>query len=152
MTKNNTTLNKTFSYCFDKNIQYGTSLRMKLSSVFYCTSIHTEGSAISIAMCGSGVGGLVISNVCQAVMISVGYRWSIRVAGFISFFFLSLATIFVKQSPAQLIKRKESPVTLRGMFSKQKMLLKSSQFNIFMIISFLTTFGYLVPSFLLPCK
>lgn len=111
-----------------------------------------RGTAFGIAMCGSGVGGLVISNVCQAVMLSIGYRWSLRVAGFISLFFLSLATLFVKQSSAQLIKRKENPVTLHGMYVKQKMLLGSAQFNIFMIISFLTTFGYLVPSFLLPCK
>lgn len=109
-----------------------------------------RGTAFGIAMCGSGVGGLVISNVCQAVMLSIGYRWSLRVAGFISLFFLSLATLFVKQSSAQLIKRKENPVTLHGMYVKQKMLLGSAQFNIFMIISFLTTFGYLVPSFLLP--
>lgn len=109
-----------------------------------------RGTAIGIAMCGSGVGGLVISNVCQAVMLSIGYRWSLRVAGFISLFFLSLATLFVKQSPAQLIKRKENPVTLHGMYVKQKMLLGKAQFNIFMINSFLTTFGYLVPSFLLP--
>jgi MFS family permease len=106
-------------------------------------------------MCGSGVGGLVISNICQAAMLTLGYRWSLRIAGFICFFFLLLATIFVKQSPAQLAKQAKQDQDNEGfkeMFRKQKTLLKNSQFNIMLMVGFVTTFGYLVPSFLLPCK
>jgi MFS family permease len=114
-----------------------------------------RGFAVGLTMCGSGVGGLIISNVCQAAIINLGYRWSLRIAGFICFFFLVLATIFVKQSPAQLAKQSKQDADnegLREMFAKQKKLLKNSQFNIMLMVGFVTTFGYLVPSFLLPCK
>lgn len=114
-----------------------------------------RGTAVGITMCGSGVGGLVISNICQAAILSLGYRWSLRIAGFICFFFLILATIFVKQSPAQLAKQLRQDQDQEGfseMIKKQKALLKNSQFNIMLMVGFITTFGYLVPSFLLPCK
>jgi MFS family permease len=114
-----------------------------------------RGSAVGLTMCGSGVGGLIISNICQAAILSLGYRWALRIAGFICFFFLALATILVKQSPAQLAKQSKQDANnegLREMFTKQKELLKNSQFNIMLAVGFVTTFGYLVPSFLLPCK
>lgn len=114
-----------------------------------------RGSAIGITMCGSGVGGLVVSNICQAAMLTLGYRWSLRIAGFICFFFLLIATLLVKQSPAQLAKQAKQDQDNEGlaeMFKKQKLLLQNSQFGIMLMVGFVTTFGYLVPSFLLPCK
>ncbi|KAI8093943.1 major facilitator superfamily domain-containing protein [Thamnidium elegans] len=114
---------------------------------------NRRGTAVGITMCGSGVGGLVISNICQAAILNLGYRWSLRIAGFICFFFLILATIFVKQSPAQLAKQLKQDQENEGfteMIKKQKELLKNSQFNIMLMVGFVTTFGYLVPSFLLP--
>lgn len=128
---------------------------------FPCISAPQEwfssrrGIAVGLTMCGSGVGGLVLSNILQAVMIKLDYRWALRVAGFVCFFFLILATIFVKQSPAQLAKQAkqdENNEGFREMFQKQKELLKNPQFIIMMMVAFITTFGYLVPSFLLPCK
>lgn len=128
---------------------------------FPCISAPQEwfssrrGTAIGITMCGSGVGGLILSNICQAAMLTLGYRWALRIAGFICFFFLVLATIFVKQSPKQLEKQRlqdERNEGLREMYRKQVSLLKNSQFAIMLIVGFITTFGYLVPSFLLPCK
>jgi ABC-type multidrug transport system permease subunit len=77
----------------------------------------------------------------------LGYRWALRVAGFICFFFLVLATIFVKQSPAHLAiqsKRDENHEGFREMFSRQKKLLQNTEFNIMLIVGFITTFGYLV--------
>ncbi|KAG2212545.1 hypothetical protein INT46_010026 [Mucor plumbeus] len=126
---------------------------------FPCISAPQEwfssrrGTAIGITMCGSGIGGLILSNICQAAMLTLGYRWALRIAGFICFFFLVLATIFVKQSPSQLEKQRiqdEQNEGLREMYHKQLSLLKNSQFNIMMMVGFVTTFGYLVPSFLLP--
>lgn len=114
-----------------------------------------RGFAVGVTMCGSGVGGLVISNICQAAIINLGYRWSLRIAGFVCFFFLVVATLFVKQSPAQLAKQSQQDVNnegLREMLAKQRELLKNSEFNILLMVGFITTFGYLVPSFLLPCK
>ncbi|CEP09702.1 hypothetical protein [Parasitella parasitica] len=126
---------------------------------FPCISAPQEwfssrrGTAIGITMCGSGVGGLVLSNICQAAMLTLGYRWALRIAGFVCFFFLILATIFVKQSPIQLEKQRlqdEQNQGLTEMYHKQMSLLKNNQFNIMMAVGFITTFGYLVPSFLLP--
>jgi MFS family permease len=107
-----------------------------------------RGIAVGITMCGSGVGGLILSNICQAIIErGLGYRWALRVAGFICFFFLVLATIFVKQSPAHLAiqsKRDENHEGFREMFSRQKKLLQNTEFNIMLIVGFITTFGYLV--------
>lgn len=122
---------------------------------FPCISAPQEwfskrrGTAVGITMCGSGVGGLVLSNICQAAMSNLDYRWSLRILGFICFFFLILATIFVKQNPAQ---KKDMNDNLHDMYQKQKKLVKNVQFDMMLMVGFITTFGYLTPSFLLPCK
>ncbi|KAI9481160.1 MAG: major facilitator superfamily domain-containing protein [Benjaminiella poitrasii] len=121
---------------------------------FPCISAPQEwfssrrGTAVGITMCGSGIGSLIFSNICQAVMLNLGYQWALRIIGFICFFFLILATLFVKQLPAQ--QHQAAGQSFSEMFERQKKLLKNAQFNIMLMIGFITTFGYLVPSFLLP--
>ncbi|KAG1049537.1 hypothetical protein G6F46_001798 [Rhizopus delemar] len=103
---------------------------------FPCISAPQEwfssrrGLAIGITMCGSGIGGLVMSNINQAVILALDYRWALRISGFISFFFLILATVFVK-SPRRRSEQEKQTIND-------------------MLLGFITTFGYLVPSFLLP--
>lgn len=37
-----------------------------------------RGLAVGLAMSGSGIGGLVISNICQAIIANIDYRWALR--------------------------------------------------------------------------
>lgn len=114
---------------------------------FPCISAPQEwfssrrGLAIGITMCGSGIGGLVMSNINQAVILSLDYRWALRISGFISFFFLILATVFVK-SPRR--RSEQEKQTIHDMLRRQIQLLKNTQFDILLIVGFITTFGYLV--------
>ena len=39
---------------------------------------HHRGLAVGLAMSGSGIGGLVVSNICQAAIEQIGYRWALR--------------------------------------------------------------------------
>ncbi|CEI89017.1 hypothetical protein RMCBS344292_03392 [Rhizopus microsporus] len=120
---------------------------------FPCISAPQEwfssrrGLAIGLTMCGSGVGGLIMSNISQAIILALDYRWALRISGFITFFFLVLATIFVR-APSR--KKKEEEKSVKNMLLRQKELLKNFQFDILLLVGFITTFGYLVPSFLLP--
>lgn len=66
--------------------------------------------------------------------------------GFIVFFFLILATLFVKQPPTQV----QPAHSWRRMGRHQAALLRNPQFNLMLLVGLITTFGYLVPSFLLP--
>ncbi|CAO3619788.1 unnamed protein product [Cunninghamella blakesleeana] len=107
-----------------------------------------RGMAIGLAMFGSGVGGLIMSNITQAIISSsLGYRWALRILGFICFFFLIIATLLVKPFPGY---RDSNLKDQTPMIKKQLNLLKSTEFNLLLSVAFITTFGYLVPSFLLP--
>lgn len=114
---------------------------------FPCISAPQEwfssrrGLAIGLTMCGSGVGGLIMSNISQAVILALDYRWALRISGFITFFFLVLATIFVR-TPYR--KKKEEEKSVKNMLLRQKELLKNFQFDILLLVGFITTFGYLV--------
>ncbi|KAI8887308.1 MFS general substrate transporter, partial [Backusella circina FSU 941] len=105
-----------------------------------------RGLAVGLSMCGSGVGGLLFSNVCQAAIDSLGYRWSLRIAGFVCFAFLLVSAILVKPPHNTGYRVQESFSVL---FQKQKALIQSRQFQIMLIINTITTFGYLTPAFYL---
>ncbi|SAM02826.1 hypothetical protein [Absidia glauca] len=106
-----------------------------------------RGIAIGLSMFGSGVGGLVMSNITQAVLLSLGYRWALRILGFICLVFLVIATVLVKPFPGYQQASLNDPTP---MWQKQKALLCRLDFGLLLSIAFITTFGYLVPSFLLP--
>ncbi|CAO3640769.1 unnamed protein product [Cunninghamella echinulata] len=107
-----------------------------------------RGIAIGLAMFGSGIGGLVMSNITQAVISSsLGYRWALRILGFICLIFLFIATLLVKPFDGY---RDPNIKDTTPMIKKQLRLLKSVEFNLLLSVAFITTFGYLVPSFLLP--
>lgn len=100
-----------------------------------------RGLAVGLSMCGSGVGGLLFSNICQAAINSIGYQWSLRIAGFVCFAFLLVSAILVKPpvNTAQVTQ-----VDFGVLLQKQKALLKSRQFQIMLTINTITTFGYMV--------
>ncbi|CAO3599274.1 unnamed protein product [Absidia cylindrospora] len=106
-----------------------------------------RGIAIGLSMFGSGVGGLIMNNITQAAILTLGYRWALRILGFICLVFLGLATLLVKPFPGYRQTNLNDPTP---MWKKQVTLLKRLDFCLLLSIAFITTFGYLVPSFLLP--
>ncbi|SAM08117.1 hypothetical protein [Absidia glauca] len=108
-----------------------------------------RGLAVGIAMAGSGVGGLVLANICQAIINtpSMGYRWALRVDGIICFVLLSLATVLVRPlgTASQTGGNQQGG---KGLISWY--LFKNPQFCVLFMVGLITTFGYMAPSMLLP--
>lgn len=102
-------------------------------------------------MAGSGVGGLVLANICQAIINtpSMGYRWALRVDGIICFVLLSLATVLVRPlgTASQTGGNQHGG---KGLISWY--LFKNPQFCVLFMVGLITTFGYMAPSMLLPCR
>ncbi|KAI9365323.1 major facilitator superfamily domain-containing protein [Pilaira anomala] len=105
-----------------------------------------RGLAVGLSMCGSGVGGLIFSNICQAAISNLDYRWALRIAGFVCFAFMLVATILVKP-PSNAAPAKQE--TFKELYQKQKQLVKNRQFQIMLACGTITTFGYLTPAFFL---
>lgn len=106
-----------------------------------------RGLAVGLCMCGSGIGGLVFSNICQAAITHLDYRWALRIAGFVCFGFLVICTILVKPPPNAVVVNEEK---FSDLFKKQKALVcDNKQFQIMLAIGTVTTFGYLTPAFFL---
>lgn len=88
-----------------------------------------------------GIGGLVISNICQAIINtpSLGYRWALRIDGIICFVFLSIASFLI---------RPLGTATQTGGLQQNKIiswyLFKNPQFCTLFAVGLITTFGYMV--------
>ncbi|KAI8334728.1 major facilitator superfamily domain-containing protein [Chlamydoabsidia padenii] len=111
-----------------------------------------RGLAVGISMAGSGVGGLVIANICQAIIDtpSMGYRWALRVDGIICFVLLSLATLMVRPlgTASQTGGKQRDDQGRRAIINWY--LFKNPQFCVLFMVGLITTFGYMAPSSLLP--
>ena len=105
-----------------------------------------RGLAVGITISGCGIGGLVVSNICQAAIEHLDYRWALRISGFICFFFMIIATSLIKECPAYQNQANQPQLQQqnRSVIQTQISLLKNPQFIILLIIGFITTFGYLV--------
>jgi MFS family permease len=103
-----------------------------------------RGLAVGVAMSGSGIGGLIISNIVQACIIHLGYRWALRITGFVCFALILVATVLIKHPKNAKQNRADSFSTL---CHKQKKLLMNKQFQIMLAMGTVTTFGYLVGFF-----
>ncbi|KAL9536998.1 hypothetical protein MBANPS3_012177 [Mucor bainieri] len=104
-----------------------------------------RGLAVGCSMCGSGIGGLIVSNIVQAAIVHLGYRWSLRIAGFVCFGFCLVAMLLVKPPKAAKMEQE----SFSELFQKQKKLLKNVQFQIMLLMVLITCFGYLTPAFYL---
>lgn len=86
-----------------------------------------RGLSVGIAISGSGFGGLILSNVIQAAIDNLGYRWALRIVGFISFVLLSIAALVVRPlNPPQQTNIKI--FNFRPFLNKQFSLLFAIQF------------------------
>ncbi|KAK4519083.1 uncharacterized protein ATC70_009314 [Mucor velutinosus] len=104
-----------------------------------------RGLAVGYCMCGSGIGGLIVSNIVQAAIVHLDYRWALRISGFVCFGFSLVATFLVK--PPKAVKMEQE--SFSELFQKQKKLVKNVQFQIMLLMVTITCFGYLTPAFYL---
>lgn len=101
-----------------------------------------RGLAVGLSMCGSGIGGLIFSNICQAAIQHLGINWALRIEGFVCMGFLIISTILVK-SPENIAERPK--FNFAESWRKQKKLVtQNRQFQMMLLIGIITTFGYLV--------
>lgn len=105
-----------------------------------------RGLAVGYCMTGSGIGGLIFSNIVQACITHLDYRWALRVAGFVCFGFCVLSAILVKLPSSAMKAEQES---FGQLFQRQKKLIRNKQFAIMLVITLVTCFGYLTPAFYL---
>lgn len=106
-----------------------------------------RGFAVGLTMSGSGIGGLVFSNFVQASIANLGFRWALRIEGFVCFALMLICTALVKAPPNAVTLSQDSFAVL---FQKQKRLvLGNRQFQYMIAIGIVTTFGYLIPAFYL---
>ncbi|KAI9247981.1 major facilitator superfamily domain-containing protein [Phascolomyces articulosus] len=103
-----------------------------------------RGLAVGLAMSGSGIGGLVVSNICQAAIDNVGYRWALRIVGIMCFVLIGIASLLVR--PFGTIQ--QTGGSAKGFISWY--LFKNPKFTILFMHGLITTFGYMTPFFLLP--
>ncbi|KAL1929048.1 hypothetical protein VTP01DRAFT_2107 [Rhizomucor pusillus] len=102
-----------------------------------------RGLAVGLAMSGSGIGGLCVSNICQAIIASIGYRWALRIVGIMCFVLIGVSSFLVK--PLGSHKQTGGRSGLISWY-----LFKNKNFCIMFMHGLITTFGYMTPFFLLP--
>lgn len=103
-----------------------------------------ERSFFVIAVSGSGLGGLSMSNIIQALISTVGVHWCFRIVGFICLVMLTFTACVVRPlyppPPRQLLQ----------CFDLKPF--RNIQFCLLFAIQFLGNFAFNVPSGFLPCK
>ncbi|CAO3595497.1 unnamed protein product [Absidia cylindrospora] len=99
-----------------------------------------RGLAVGIAISGSGIGGLAISNIVQAAIESVGWRWSLRILGFIQLVLMFIAFLTVK--PLNPLP-KDVPIFDISTFKNRK-------FWVLFCIHFIGNFALYIPSGFVP--
>jgi F0F1-type ATP synthase membrane subunit c/vacuolar-type H+-ATPase subunit K len=82
------------------------------------------GLAVGLSMCGSGIGGLIFSNIAQASIQHLGINWALRIEGFVCMAFLIICTILVK-SPENIAELPKFSFT--ELYQKQKKLVMQNR-------------------------
>ncbi|CAO3657308.1 unnamed protein product [Mucor hiemalis] len=103
--------------------------------------LHRRGLAVGIAISGSGFGGLILSNIIQAVIDKLGYQWALRIVGFISFALLTIAALTVR--PLNVPQTDNIKVFDIRPF-------RNKQFVLLFLVQFIGNFAFNVPSSFLP--
>ncbi|KAI0400059.1 major facilitator superfamily domain-containing protein [Xylaria palmicola] len=95
-----------------------------------------RGFASGIASTGGGFGGVIFPLMLQKLFVSVGWGWSIRILGFLSFGLLIISNIFLK-------KRLPAPKNISA--HPDFRILKEKPFLFLTIGVFLLEFGLFIP-------
>ncbi|KXN74347.1 MFS general substrate transporter [Conidiobolus coronatus NRRL 28638] len=100
-----------------------------------------KGLALGFCVAGSGIGGLVWSPVIQALLDRVGFRWCLRACCLISAICMGIALLLIKVKPISAASPKK-PIDFA--------LVKDFKFLSLFWTGFISSFGFLVPFYLLP--
>lgn len=103
-----------------------------------------RGLALGIIASGSGIGGLAIPNIMNAINSSLGSAWTYRILGFICLFCDIWACLLVRaRNPGPRTRKRFSQmIDIR--------VLKNTDFLLFCLGSNIGILGYFVPYFYLP--
>ncbi|ORZ05260.1 major facilitator superfamily domain-containing protein [Absidia repens] len=102
-----------------------------------------RGMAVGISISGSGFGGLVMSNIVEAINSTLGVRWSLRVVGFINLALLSFTACVVRPlHPPPPCNTLSQSINLKPF--------RNIQFCLLFAIQFVGNFAFNVPSSYLP--
>lgn len=91
-----------------------------------------RGLSVGIALSGSGCGGLVFGNLCQAIIDRLNVQWSLRIMGFIILAMLSFCTCVVR--PLNPPDKSVPIITLKPF--------KNFQFCLLFLVQFITNFAF----------
>jgi MFS family permease len=100
-----------------------------------------KGLALGICVAGSGIGGLVWSPMIQALLDSLGFRWCLRICCLISLICMVIAILLIKVKPIPASAPKKS-VDFN--------LVKDPKFLSLFYSGLISSFGFLVPFYLIP--
>ncbi|KAL1917399.1 uncharacterized protein VTP21DRAFT_5055 [Calcarisporiella thermophila] len=100
-----------------------------------------RGLASGIAVCGTGIGGLVLSPVTSKLIAVIGIGWTLRIIGIMAFIMLATATILIK---GRVVRDKARPFTVDVSLLKQKKL------ALYIVAIAIEYFAYVVPFYLTP--
>ncbi|KAI9013161.1 major facilitator superfamily domain-containing protein, partial [Gaertneriomyces semiglobifer] len=101
-----------------------------------------RGVAVGIAVSGSGIGGLALSPLTRALVEHLGWRWALRIIGFMAGGITLLGALLIRV-------RYRSPRKAGGGFS-MKSVAKDRAFILLFCTTVFGAFGYFIPFFYLP--
>jgi MFS family permease len=105
-----------------------------------------RGLALGLSASGSGIGGLIMPFIMNALLVKFGAPWTYRIIGFICLFLGGFATFLVKEKfPDKSGRKKITDIV-------QWSVLADNNLKLWCLAATITLFGYLVPFFFLPCK
>lgn len=105
-----------------------------------------RGLALGLSASGSGIGGLIMPFIMNALLLKFGAPWTYRIIGFICLLLGAFATSLVKERfPDKSGRKKITDIV-------QWSVLGDNNLKLWCAAATITLFGYLVPFFFLPCK
>ncbi|KAJ2956754.1 hypothetical protein NQZ79_g7416 [Umbelopsis isabellina] len=99
--------------------------------------------AAGICICGSGVGGLALNPIVQALISNYGFRASLRYHGIIGLGVMIIGNLLTKPKYSM-------PKTKLRNFKFFDTSLLTLPMSLLLLFSFLVPFGYLVPFYMIP--
>ncbi|KAH9831436.1 MFS general substrate transporter [Rhodofomes roseus] len=130
-----------YEFLFIQGFLFGLGVGLVFYPSLAAVSTHFSryrGTALGIAIAGSGAGGLVYPIMFQRLFSEVGFGWAVRISGFFCFALCAVALAFVT-------RRKPEQKQPRPWFDLK--LLKDTRFMLVVGSSFFISFGLFVPNF-----
>jgi MFS family permease len=136
--------NQLWQFIVTQGILFGIGSSMVYLPPVVCAppyfSTH-RGIAMGVIFSGTGIGGLVMGPLTDALISSLGWRWAVRILGFLNLAFASAASFMVKEHP--LYSKNATGAGSSRTLSVS--LLTSKKFILQILGSGLQSAGYLIP-------